>query len=99
MNNKQYFSKEYNNKRNTQMSVDGEVPLDQKTRAMAEGIYDGSLAYSIKKNTQYALTGIAVGAIAGFILGSLLGKNKFVFGLAGAVIVGAGGYLIAPKTS
>lgn len=79
------------------MSANGEVPLDDKTRAMAEGIYDGSLAYAIKNNTKYALTGIAIGAIGGFILASLLGKNKLVFGLAGAAIVGASGYLMAPR--
>lgn len=96
--NQQYFTSQFNEKRDTVRCADaGEVPLDDKTKELANGIYDGSLASSIKNNMKYAMTGAVAGGIIGFILASLLGKSKLVFGLTGAVVFGAGGYLMSPN--
>ena len=71
--------------------------MDAETQAAIDGIYNGTLAYSIKKNAKYALTGIAIGMIAGVMVAGLMGKGKLMFGLAGAVAGGSLGYIITPK--
>lgn len=96
--NQKYFNSEYNQKRDTVLNADAVVvPLDEKTKELANKMYDGSLALSIKNNTKYAMTGAAAGLIIGFIIASFTKGSKLVYGLAGAAVFGAGGYLMAPN--
>ena len=96
--NQQYFNAQYNQKRDTVLNADANVvPLDEKTKELANGIYDGSLASSIKNNTKYAMGGAAAGLIIGIIVAGFFKKSKLVFGLTGAAVFGAGGYLMAPN--
>jgi ABC-type nitrate/sulfonate/bicarbonate transport system permease component len=70
---------------------------DKKIKQAVEGVYYGDIADNISKNMKYALGGIAIGALVGVFAASLFGKNRIVFGLAGAGIAGTAGYLCTPK--
>lgn len=71
--------------------------MDEKTQAIVADVYNGNLAYKIKNNIKYAITGVFVGLAAGVIIASFAGKSKLIFGLLGAGAGGGLGYLIAPS--
>lgn len=68
-----------------------------KLQGAVEGIYYGDIAGKISKNMKYALSGVAIGTLAGVLIASIFGKNKLVFGLGGAALAGTVGYLSTPK--
>lgn len=68
-----------------------------KIESTVQGIYSGSLSKKLKQNSSYTLTGVGVGAIAGFILASFFGKSRLIWGLGGAAAGGLGGYVISNK--
>lgn len=68
-----------------------------KVKQAVEGVYYGDIADKITKNMKYALGGVAIGALVGVFAASLFGKNRLVFGLAGAGIAGTIGYISSPK--
>ena len=69
----------------------------RKASAAAENILNGDLAYRIKENTKYTVSGFALGALAGFIVASVMGQNKMLFTVVGSVLGGIGGYATAKK--
>ncbi len=71
--------------------------MDKETLAAIENINSGGLAEKIKQNTKYAATGVAIGAVAGFLLASLTGNGKLMFSALGAVAGGGIGYITSPK--
>lgn len=71
--------------------------MDKETLAAIENINSGSLAQKIKQNTKYTATGVAIGAVAGFLIASLAGKGQLLFSGIGALAGGSIGYLTSPK--
>lgn len=71
--------------------------MDKKTQAAIDGIYYGTLADKIKRNIKYITTGAAIGAVAGIITASLMGKCKLCFAFWGALGGVGVGYITAPK--
>ena len=68
-----------------------------KISDIAAGIHDGTLAASIKKNAQYTVNGMLVGAVTGFFLAMITGRCKICLSIWGAAGGGATGYLIATR--
>ena len=71
--------------------------IDEKTKAIIENVYSGNLANSIKNNAKYALTGFAIGAVAGFVFAAFTGKSRLLWGSIGAIGGGSIGYIVAPE--
>lgn len=80
-----------------QVKVNKDLPSNNKLKAAVEGVYYGDIADKISKNMKYALGGVAVGAFIGVVAASLLGKNRLLFGLTGAVLAGTVGYISSTK--
>lgn len=58
-------------------------------------IHNGELAESIQKNTRYVITGFILGFTVGYVIATITGGSKFLFGIGGALVVGGAGYKIA----
>lgn len=71
--------------------------MNKEALEAAEGLSDGTLVKGIIKSSKYALTGFAIGAIAGVILAAVTGKSKLMFAIAGGTIAGGAGYLMSPN--
>lgn len=70
---------------------------DRKTQDAIAGIYNGTLAHSIKRNSRYAVVGFAVGFIGGFLIAGWIGKSRLVGGLIGAGTGTGLGLIMSPK--
>lgn len=70
--------------------------MDKEILLAAEGLYDGSLAKSIMRNSKYALTGFAIGALAGVVISMFTGKSRLLFAIAGGTVGGGIGYIATP---
>ena len=69
--------------------------MDPEVEKAIIAVQDGTLAQGLKKNMKYTATGIAIGGCAGILLAVISGKPRLMYAIAGAVIGGAGGRLIA----
>lgn len=71
--------------------------MDKETRQAVEGVYTGELASRIRKNAEYALTGVAVGVAVGVLVAGWFGKSRLLYAAIGGA-AGAGiGYMVAPS--
>ncbi len=70
--------------------------MNEKTKTEIAGIYDGSLAQNIAKDVKYTVSGIFIGALAGYFVGAIFG-GRMVGGAIGALVFGIGGYKMANK--
>jgi ABC-type nitrate/sulfonate/bicarbonate transport system permease component len=64
-----------------------------------EALASGKMAEDIKNNMKYVVTGMALGGVIGVLAAGFLGKSKIIFGLGGAMLFGASGYLMGNKKS
>lgn len=103
MNNREYFDGEKRANRDHWKNADAvadaraKAKVDVKTKAAIEGIYNGTLAYSIKKHAKYTMVGVAVGVIGGVLAASFFKKSKLLFALGGGVVGAGAGILLTPK--
>lgn len=71
--------------------------MDEKTRHAIDGIYNGTLAYSIKKNSKYVATGVIFGSMLGFFVAGIFGGSRLKYAALGG-LAGAGmGMLVTPN--
>lgn len=70
--------------------------MDEEVKQTILNLYNGNIAAAIKKNAQYAWSGAMIGAVAGVLIASFMGKSKLLCALGGAAIGGAAGYIASP---
>lgn len=70
--------------------------VNKETKLAIDGIYNGTLAHSIKKNSRYVLTGVAVGVVGGMMLAAVFRQSKLLFVLGGGFIGGVAGAMMTP---
>ena len=72
--------------------------IDKETQTAIDGLYNGTLAHSIKKNSKYAMTGALLFGLVGMVVASFTGQSKILFGIGGVALGLTTGYITANKT-
>lgn len=70
---------------------------DKEVNKAVEDVMNGKLAQRIKDNSKYATTGILIGAVAGIVIATFIGKCRICYGVTGGLLGGVTGLVISKR--